>query len=88
VIADADLHLIKNHPDLALARNDSFLTIAFSPPLTYSTSTRPIDFPTRVVPIHPNHALQASRVVPDTTRPYLASYSINVGAGTLVRVGE
>lgn len=53
--------------------------------LTRSVSTRPIDFYVAVGAIQPSHALKASKLIADTTRPTLDSYTINLNTDTLVR---
>jgi len=84
MLSQADLFSIKSTELLAVSLDTVYLTVEDVPPLTWSTSKRPIDFPVRVVGIKPTKALAATRFVPDTTAPYLRQYTIDANTGMLV----
>ena len=83
-LSKADMFAIKSVEWLAVSPSTVYLTVEDVPALTWSTSRRPIDFPVRVVGIKYTKALPVTRLIPDTTPPYLKSYSIDVNTGMLV----
>lgn len=84
-LSQGDMFRIKSMQWLAVSDDTTYLTVDDVPPLTWSISKRPIDFFVRVVNIRNTNALPVTRFIPDTTRPYLSNYTIDVNAGTLVR---